>query len=97
MPASTQKKSDKNLTPAAAAVQPSSPAVVQQAPVASAKAPALIAYYAVPVPPGQPSIATPIGAAVAHDDGEGFTLQLHLVPAAGGRIILRVPKAKKAE
>ena len=34
---------------------------------------------------------TRIGAAWDHKDGEGFTLQLDLVPASGGRIVLRAP------
>ena len=34
---------------------------------------------------------TRIGAAWDHEDGEGYTLQLDLVPSGGGRIVLRVP------
>ena len=34
---------------------------------------------------------TRIGAAWAHRDGEGLTLQLDLVPVNGGRIVLRHP------
>ena len=36
---------------------------------------------------------TRIGAAWAHDDGEGFNLQLELVPL-DGKIVLRAPKAE---
>jgi hypothetical protein len=38
------------------------------------------------------SFWTRIGAAWDHDDGEGMTLQLELVPVNGGRIVLRTPK-----
>lgn len=34
---------------------------------------------------------TRIGAAWDHKDGEGYTLQLDLVPANGGRIVLQSP------
>lgn len=34
---------------------------------------------------------TRIGAAWTHQDGEGLTLQLDLVPVNGGRIVLRHP------
>lgn len=40
---------------------------------------------------------TRIGAAWMHKDGEGLNLQLDLVPASGGRIVLRVPKEDEAE
>jgi hypothetical protein len=33
-----------------------------------------------------------IGAAWEHEDGEGLTLQLDLLPVTGGRIVLRKPK-----
>ena len=61
-----------------------------------APAPSLIAYYAMPVPKGQQPILSPIGGALAHPDGEGFTLQLHLMPPVGAHIILRKPQVKKA-
>jgi hypothetical protein len=35
---------------------------------------------------------TRIGAAWQHDDGEGLTLQLDLIPVHGGRVVLRTPK-----
>jgi hypothetical protein len=34
---------------------------------------------------------TRIGAAWAHQDGEGLTLHLDLLPVSGGRIVLRHP------
>jgi hypothetical protein len=34
-------------------------------------------------------------AAWEHEDGEGLTLQLDLIPVAGGRIVLRVPKQEE--
>ena len=36
-----------------------------------------------------------IGAAWEHEDGEGLTLQLDLIPVAGGRIVIRVPKQEE--
>jgi hypothetical protein len=65
-------------------------------PKTSSRVPALVAFHMMPAPKGKQPILTPIGAAVAHDDGEGYTLQLNLIPTTGGRILLRVPKAKKA-
>ena len=85
MTASAQKKTDKAPAPESTAAQEAVPS----------KAPALIAFHVIPVPEGKPPILTPIGAAFAHDDGEGFTLQLNLMPTTGGRIVLRTPKAKK--
>ncbi len=87
MPTSAQKKP---------ANKPSTETTAPQAPVAVPQVPALIAYYAVPAPKGQQSVLTPIGGAVAHPDGEGFTLHLNLIPANGAPIILRMPKAKQA-
>lgn len=40
---------------------------------------------------------TRIGAAWAHKDGEGINLQLDLVPANGGKIVLRFPKDDATE
>lgn len=37
---------------------------------------------------------TRIGAAWLHDDGNGQSLQLDLMPVGGGRIVLRAPKAE---
>jgi hypothetical protein len=56
-----------------------------------AKAPALIAYH---VPERSNAPWTKIGAAWDHKDGAGFTLQLDLIPAGGGRIVLRTYQPK---
>ena len=53
--------------------------------------PALIAYH---VTEGEEGFWTRIGAAWKHKAGEGYTLQLDLVPVATGRIVLRTPRAK---
>lgn len=55
------------------------------------QAPAYIAWHV--GEKGSKSFWTRIGAAWRHEDGEGLTLQLDLVPVNGGRITLRVPKA----
>jgi len=59
----------------------------------TAKTPAFVAYH---VPERENAPWTRIGAAWTHQDGEGYTLQLELVPMAGGRIVLRKfePKAE---
>ncbi|XWN32107.1 MAG: hypothetical protein ROR55_03040 [Devosia sp.] len=57
------------------------------------KQPTHIAYHA---PDRENAPWTSIGAAWAHDDGEGLTLQLELLPASGGRIVLRTNKPKPA-
>lgn len=48
--------------------------------------PTFIAYH---VPDRENAFWTRIGAAWDHKDGEGYTLQLDLVPVATGRIVLR--------
>ncbi len=55
--------------------------------------PALIAWH---VPERENASWTRIGAAWANRDGKGFTLQLDLIPATTGRIVLRnfEPKAE---
>ena len=58
------------------------------------KAPALIAYH---VPERENAPWTRIGAAWDHKDGEGFMLQLDLVPTTSGRIVLRSFDPKAAE
>ncbi|WP_274630770.1 hypothetical protein [Arvimicrobium flavum] len=55
------------------------------------KQPALLAYY---VPDREKPYWTKIGAAFSHEDGKGMTLDLELLPASGGRIVLREPKAE---
>jgi len=51
--------------------------------------PALIAFHV--AERGNKSFWTRIGAAWDHEDGKGLTVQLDLVPANGGRIVLREP------
>jgi len=53
--------------------------------------PALIAYHV--SERGEKSYWTRIGAAWDHEDAKGLTLALELVPANGGRIVLREPLA----
>ena len=57
-------------------------------------APKLIAYHV--AERGEDSFWTRIGAAWDHKDGEGFTLQLDLVPNDGGRIVLRPRRDENA-
>jgi hypothetical protein len=52
--------------------------------------PALIAWHV--SERGEKKFWTRLGAAWEHEDGEGMTLQLDLMPVAGGRIVLRAPK-----
>ena len=49
--------------------------------------PALIAYHV--TERGDQSYWTRIGAAWDHEDAKGMTVQLDLIPANGGRIVLR--------
>tara|TARA_B100000965_G_C19587778_1_gene756561 strand:+ start:575 stop:820 length:246 start_codon:yes stop_codon:yes gene_type:complete len=51
--------------------------------------PALFAYHV--AERGEKKFWTRIGAAWDHEDGKGLTIQLDLVPATGGRIVLREP------
>lgn len=51
--------------------------------------PALIAYHV--AERGEKNFWTRIGAAWDHEDAKGLTVQLDLVPAGGGRIVLREP------
>jgi hypothetical protein len=92
MVASSKKKTDKNPD-----VQAEAQDQVKAAAPLPAKVPALVALHITPGPAGQPLRHTIIGKAVAHDDGEGYTLDLDLIPTNGGRIILRVPKIKPAQ
>lgn len=52
--------------------------------------PALIAWHI--TERGEKKFWNRVGAAWEHEDGDGLTLQLDLIPSAGGRIILRKPK-----
>ncbi len=54
------------------------------------KPPALIAWHV--SERGEKKLWNRIGAAWEHEDGEGLTLQLDLLPVTGGRIVLRKPK-----
>ncbi len=56
--------------------------------------PVLIAYH---VPERDNAPWARIGAAWDHKDGEGFTLELDLLPVGTGRIVLRAPKADEEE
>lgn len=53
------------------------------------RAPAFIAWHV--AGKEEKAFWTRIGAAWSHQDGEGLTLQLDLVPVNGGRIVLRQP------
>jgi hypothetical protein len=55
--------------------------------------PALIAWHV--LERGEKKFWNRIGAAWEHEDGEGLTLQLDLLPVAGGRIVLRTPKQEE--
>ena len=57
----------------------------------TAKTPAFVAYH---VPERENAPWTRIGAAWTHQDGEGYSLHLDLVPMAGGRVVLRKYEAK---
>lgn len=59
-----------------------------------ARAPSFIAYH-VAEREGAKSFWTRIGAAWDHEDGNGLTLQLDLLPADGGRIVLRAPSEEQ--
>lgn len=61
----------------------------------STQPPALIAYHV--SERGEKSFWTRIGAAWDHEDGKGLTVQLDLVPAQGGRIVLREPSEDNEE
>ena len=53
--------------------------------------PAYTAYF---VQDREGSFWVPVGAAWDHQDGQGFSLTLDLLPNVPGRIVLRRPKAK---
>ena len=65
----------------------------QTNPKATGKSPSYIAYQ-VRDREGQKGFWTRIGAAFAHADGKGFTIQVDAVPL-DGRTSLRVPTDKK--
>jgi hypothetical protein len=64
-------------------------------PARESRPPAFIAWHV--DEKGEKKFWTRIGAAWHHKDGEGFTLQLDLVPANGGRIILRTPAEENTD
>ncbi|MGD9537130.1 MAG: hypothetical protein AB7P52_05175 [Alphaproteobacteria bacterium] len=55
--------------------------------------PALIAFHV--AERGDKKFWTRIGAAWDHEDGKGLTVQLDLLPANGGRIVLREPAGEE--
>lgn len=55
--------------------------------------PSLIAYHV--AERGEQSYWTRLGAAWDHDDAKGLTVQLDLIPASGGRIVLREPSDRE--
>jgi hypothetical protein len=57
------------------------------------KAPVMRAYHVREGKDGGKGFWTPIGAAWEHEDGEGFNIQIDMVPI-DGRIVLRTPKAE---
>jgi hypothetical protein len=61
-----------------------------KAPQRETTPPALIAWHV--LERGEKKFWNRIGAAWEHEDGEGLTLQLDLLPVSGGRIVLRKPK-----
>lgn len=59
---------------------------------AAKKTPALIAFNVKEGRNGGKGFWTRIGAAWAHENGEGFNLQLDMIPL-DGKVVLRAPKA----
>jgi hypothetical protein len=57
--------------------------------------PALIAWYV--KERGEKKFWTRIGAAWEHEDGDGLTLDLDLMPTTDRRIVLRKPKEDDAQ
>lgn len=57
------------------------------------KKPALIAFNVKEGRNGGKGFWTRIGAAWAHENGEGFNLQLDMIPL-DGKVVLRAPKAE---
>lgn len=54
------------------------------------------AFYAYHVPEREGAFWSRIGAAWDHEDGEGLTLQLDLMPIGTGRIVLRAYEPDEA-
>ena len=59
----------------------------KKAPQRETTPPALIAWHV--SERGEKKFWNRIGAAWEHEDGEGLTLQLDLLPVTGGRVVLR--------
>jgi hypothetical protein len=55
---------------------------------------ALVALHLVQESKDKKATFIPIGTAIAHDDGEGYTLRLDLMPTGNGQIILRRPNPR---
>ncbi len=64
--------------------------------MATTQQPAFQAYTVVKRE-GQEDFWLNIGAAFLHQDGEGYNIILQALPVAGGKIVLRPPKAKEDE
>ena len=58
------------------------------------KQPTYIAYQVRDRGEGEKGFFTRIGAAWAHGDGNGFSIQLDAIPL-DGRVVLRIPSEKK--
>lgn len=58
--------------------------------------PALVAFNVREGKEGGKGFWTRIGAAWPHEDGEGFNVQIEMMPL-NGRIVLRTPKADEGE
>ena len=65
----------------------------KKAPQRETTPPALIAWHV--AERGENKFWNRTEAAWEHEDGEGLTLQLDLLPVTGGRIVLRVPKQEE--
>jgi len=65
----------------------------KKAPQRETTPPALIAWHV--SERGEKKFWNRIGAAWEHEDGEGLTLQLDLIPVTGGRVVLRAPKQEE--
>ena len=59
----------------------------------TSKAPTLVAFHVREGKDGGKGFWTRIGAAWQHEDGEGFNVQIEMMPL-DGKIVLRTPKAE---
>jgi hypothetical protein len=60
----------------------------------TAKKPAYVAYY---VPDRENAFWTKVGAMWEHEDGQGFSLSLELMPVGEGRLVLRKYEDKQEQ